>query len=164
MHNTREKSGSTFTPSGSPRVNSGENKLLPEILYILICGTITLNPPKVDNTPIPPGLPSRDSGELVFAEPWQAQAFALAVKLSENGCFTWKEWTEALAKEIKTAVDRGEADDGTRYYNHWLAALESLVSKKGLATDSAMLARKEEWADAYRHTPHGQPVELKRNR
>lgn len=96
----------------------------------------------------------------MFAEPWQAQAFALAVKLSEQGHFTWKEWAAALAEEIKTAGDRGEADDGSRYYEYWLAALERLVAAKGLSDPAAMLARKEAWADAYRHTPHGKPVEL----
>ena len=97
--------------------------------------------------------------ERVFAEPWEAQAFALAVKLSEQGHFTWKEWTEALAAEIRAA---GDADDGTRYYHHWLAALEKLVAAKGLTDPASMLARKEAWADAYRHTPHGKPVELRR--
>ena len=106
-----------------------------------------------------PRLP-RDTGGPVFAEPWQAQAFALAVRLSEQGHFTWKEWAAALAEELKAAADRGEADDGSRYYEHWLAALERLVTVKGLSDPVAMLARKEAWADAYRHTPHGKPVEL----
>ena len=106
-----------------------------------------------------PSLP-RDAGGPVFAEPWQAQAFALAVKLSEQGHFTWKEWAEALARELKAAADRGEPDDGSNYYEHWLAALERLVAEKGLAGPVALLARKEAWADAYRHTPHGKPVEL----
>lgn len=96
----------------------------------------------------------------VFAEPWQAQAFAMAVRLSEAGHFTWREWADALAAEIKAAADRGEADDGSRYYEFWLAALEKLVASKGLADAQSLAARKEEWADAYRHTPHGQPVEL----
>jgi nitrile hydratase accessory protein len=106
-----------------------------------------------------PQLP-RDAGGPVFAEPWQAQAFALAVKLSEQGHFTWKEWAAALAEELKLAANRGEPDDGSRYYNHWLAALERLVWAKGLSDPVTMLARKEAWADAYRHTPHGKPVEL----
>ncbi len=96
----------------------------------------------------------------VFAEPWQAQAFALAVKLSEQGYFTWKEWAEALAIEIKAAADRGEPDDGSRYYEYWPAALERLVASKQLLTPDALVRRKEAWADAYRHTPHGKPVEL----
>ncbi len=106
-----------------------------------------------------PELP-RDEGGPVFAEPWQAQAFAMAVKLSEQGHFTWKEWAAALAEELKSAADRGEPDDGSRYYEHWLAALERLVTAKGLSDSSAMAARKQAWADAYRHTPHGKPVEL----
>jgi nitrile hydratase accessory protein len=106
-----------------------------------------------------PRLP-RDEGGPVFAEPWQAQAFALAVKLSEQGHYTWKEWAAALADELQAAARRGEPDDGSRYYEHWLAALERLVTAKGLADSTALLTRKEAWADAYRNTPHGQPVEL----
>jgi len=100
-----------------------------------------------------PPLP-RDSEGPVFAEPWQAQAFALAVKLSELGHFTWKEWAAALAEELKSAAECGEPDDGSRYYEHWLAALERLVAAHGLSDAAAMLARKDAWADAYRHTPH----------
>ena len=96
----------------------------------------------------------------MFAEPWQAQAFALAVKLSEQGYFTWKEWAGALADELKAAADRGEPDDGSQYYHHWVAALERLVTEKGLTDSPALLTRKEAWADAYRHTPHGKPVVL----
>ena len=96
----------------------------------------------------------------MFAEPWQAQAFAMAVKLSEEGHFTWKEWAAALAAELRSAEDRGEPDDGTQYYEHWLAALEHLVTRKGLTEREALRSRKEAWADAYRHTPHGKPVVL----
>jgi nitrile hydratase accessory protein len=106
-----------------------------------------------------PSLP-RDDGGPVFAEPWQAQAFAMAVRLSEQGHFTWKEWAAALAGELKAAADRGEPDDGLRYYEYWLAALERLVTVKGLTDPGSLLARKEAWADAYRHTPHGKPIEL----
>lgn len=106
-----------------------------------------------------PPLP-RDEGGPVFAEPWQAQAFALAVKLSEEGYFTWKEWAAALAAELKAAADRGEPDDGSHYYEHWLATLERLVTEHGLSDTALLAERKEAWADAYRHTPHGKPVEL----
>jgi len=118
-----------------------------------------------DRTPPPealaalPPLP-RDEAGPIFAEPWQAQAFALAVKLSEEGHFTWKEWAATLADEIKAAADRGEPDDGSHYYHHWLAALERLVTAKRLSDPAAMLTRKEAWAEAYRRTPHGKPVEL----
>ena len=120
---------------------------------------------QLNPTPLPeklaalPRLP-RDEAGPVFAEPWQAQAFALAVKLSEQGQFTWKEWAAALAEELKAVANRGEPDDGSHYYEYWLVALERLVTAKGLSDPAAMLARKEAWADAYRHTPHGKPVEL----
>ena len=103
-----------------------------------------------------------DADGPIFAEPWQAQAFALAVELSAKGHFTWKEWATALAEELKAAADRGEPDDGSRYYEHWLVALERLVTERGLTSTASLLERKEAWADAYRHTPHGQPVELRR--
>ena len=90
-----------------------------------------------------PLLP-RDEGGPVFAEPWQAQAFALAVKLSEKGHFTWKEWAAALADELKAATGRGEPDDGTHYYEHWLATLERLVTAKGLTDRESLQARKTE--------------------
>ena len=86
----------------------------------------------------------------MFAEPWQAQAFALAVKLSEAGHFTWREWTETLAAELKAAADRGEPDDGARYYAHWLAALERLVAAKGLIDGKALAEREEAKADPHR--------------
>ena len=123
----------------------------------------TLNQPssisQPENLIALPRLP-RDEGGPVFAEPWQAQAFALAVRLSAQGHFAWKEWAGTLADELRAAANRGEPDDGSRYYHHWLAALERLVAAKGLSDPAAMLARKEAWAEAYRRTPHGKPVEL----
>jgi nitrile hydratase accessory protein len=102
----------------------------------------------------------RDDGEPIFKEPWEAQAFALAVQLSQKGYFTWKEWAAALAAEVKAAADRGEPDDGSHYYHHWLTALERLVAEKRLASRHMLAARKDAWVEAYRHTPHGKPVEL----
>lgn len=100
------------------------------------------------------------SHEPVFREPWQAQAFALAVHLHAKGAFTWQEWAGALADEIKKAEALGEPDDGSRYYERWLSALEQLVRQRGLAEQSLLDARKHDWAEAYRRTPHGKPVEL----
>jgi nitrile hydratase accessory protein len=123
-----------------------------------------LNPrdsaPSADNLSALPRIP-RDEGGPIFAEPWQAEAFALAVRLSAQGHFTWTEWASALADELNVAATRGEPDDGSRYYHHWLNALERLVVAKRLSDPASLLARKEAWADAYRRTPHGKPVELK---
>jgi nitrile hydratase accessory protein len=122
-----------------------------------------LSPPSPDplagNVVALPHLP-RDDGGPVFAEPWQAIAFALAVRLSAEGHFTWQEWAATLAGELKRAAESGALHDGSRYYHHWLAALERLVVAKGLSDPTALLARKEAWAHAYRNTPHGMPVDL----
>ena len=115
--------------------------------------------PFAENLASLPRIP-RDEGGPIFAEPWQATAFALAVRLSAEGHFTWKEWAATLADELKVAAEHGEPDDGSRYYHYWLAALERLVVTKGLSDPAALLACKEAWTDAYRHTPHGKPVEL----
>ena len=96
----------------------------------------------------------------MFAEPWQAQAFAMAVQLSADGHFTWTEWTTALGEQLQAAVKRGEPDDGSRYFEHWITALEQLATDKKLTDLTALSERKEAWADSYRHTPHGQPVKL----
>jgi nitrile hydratase accessory protein len=120
----------------------------------------TSSPPDSDSRPADwhgLGLP-RDADEPVFAEPWQAQAFALAVSLAKAGCFTWSEWATCLGEQLKHAVAL-EAD-GTQYYHQWLAALERLVTEKGLCDSKALQDRKRAWESAFRRTPHGKPVEL----
>jgi nitrile hydratase accessory protein len=103
-----------------------------------------------------PRLP-RDASGPVFAEPWHAQAFALALHLHEGGAFTWTEWADALSRELKADAP---PDEGSRYYEHWLAALEGLVMAKNLAPAAELSARRHDWEAAYRRTPHGKPVAL----
>jgi nitrile hydratase accessory protein len=102
----------------------------------------------------------RDAEGPVFGAPWEAQAFALALALHERGVFTWREWADALAAVIAEAAQRGEADTGHDYYRHWLTALERIVAVKGVLAQSALERRRDEWAEAARRTPHGQPIEL----
>jgi nitrile hydratase accessory protein len=102
----------------------------------------------------------RDEDGPVFAEPWQAQAFALTLSLVESGRFSWREWAGALGQQLQLAVQRGEPDDGSRYYHHWVAALETLVTEKQLSDWAQLQQRRQDWTDAYRHTPHGKPVVL----
>jgi nitrile hydratase accessory protein len=105
-------------------------------------------------------VPLDDEGSPVFREPWEAQAFALALALHEHGLFTWPEWAAALAEEIAKAQEAGDPDDGTTYYRHWLAAIEQLVDRKGAADRSELLARRDAWDRAAHATPHGQPILL----
>ncbi|MGA3402984.1 MAG: nitrile hydratase accessory protein [Acetobacteraceae bacterium] len=102
----------------------------------------------------------RDADGPVYAEPWQAEAFALTVQLHATGCFTWPEWAATLAAVLREVRDRGEPDDGSQYYDHWLVALERLVIAKRLLDAATIDRRKAAWAAAYLATPHGQPVML----
>ncbi len=117
---------------------------------------MTLRP----DPPAPPGLPA-DGGTPVFAAPWEAHAFAMAVALCETGLFTWPEWAAALAAEIKAAQAAGDGDTGKTYYVHWLAALEGLLAAKGVATAEALARYRNAWDAAARRTPHGTPIELR---
>jgi nitrile hydratase accessory protein len=105
------------------------------------------------------GLP-RDRDGPIFAEPWQAQAFALTVQLNQAGYFTWREWADELAAVLGEAVALDPRDDGSQYYDHWLVALERLCLAKGLTDAPALILRTRAWGDAYRRTPHGRAVEL----
>jgi nitrile hydratase accessory protein len=101
-----------------------------------------------------------ESNDAVFNAPWEAEAFALAVTLQERGVFTKQEWADTLGDEIKKAQAAGDLDTGETYYHHWLAALERLVARKGLA-DAALLTRtRDAWEHACARTPHGSPIEL----
>ena len=87
----------------------------------------------MDRQTIPvPGIPC-DADGPVFREPWEAQAFAMALALHERGLFTWPEWAATLGAEIKRAQAAGDPDTGETYYRHWLNALERLVAEKGIA-------------------------------
>ena len=110
---------------------------------------------------MPPTMPSRlaipQEGDYpVFQAPWQAQAFGLVLSLYDNGCFTWPEWVDCLSAEIRGAQARGDADLGDTYYHHWLAALETLVSKKGLASAAELATRRAEWEQADRDRAFGE--------
>ena len=107
-----------------------------------------------------PRLPRDEDGPL-FREPWEAQAFAMALALHQRGLYTWSEWATALAAQIEAAQAHGDPDLGDTYYRHWLNALERIVAAKGLA-DVAMLARyRHAWHHAADRTPHGTPIELR---
>jgi nitrile hydratase accessory protein len=108
-----------------------------------------------------PQIPCDAEGP-VFREPWEAQAFALALTLHERGVFTWPEWAATLADEIKRAQAAGDPDTGETYYRHWLATLERLVATKGVASAETLHRYRDAWDRAADRTPHGKPIELRR--
>ncbi len=109
--------------------------------------------------PLLPGEPESEGGP-VFREPWEAHAFAMAVRLHEQGLFTWQQWAATLAEEIERAQVAGDPDVGDTYYRHWLAALERLVAEQGAASSVEQERTREAWRRAADRTPHGHPIEL----
>ena len=107
-----------------------------------------------------PSIPCDAEGP-VFREPWEAQAFAMALALHERGVFTWNEWADTLSAEIKRAQAAGDPDTGETYYRHWLAALERLIAIKGVTTSENLHRYRDAWDHAADRTPHGAPIELR---
>jgi nitrile hydratase accessory protein len=113
-----------------------------------------------DATRAVPGIP-HDADGPVFREPWEAQAFAMALALHARRLFTWNEWAQALAEEIKGAQESGDPDSGETYYRHWLTTLERLIAAKGVASADAQHRYRDAWDHAADRTPHGSPIELR---
>ena len=124
---------------------------------------MSLPDPKLDPTAVReltaavPSIP-RDERGPVFREPWEAQAFAMALALQKRGLFTWSEWAATLGEEIKRAQRAGDPDTGETYYRHWLATLERLVSEKGVANEETLSRYRDAWGRAADRTPHGTPI------
>ena len=102
-----------------------------------------------------PLLPKGDEGP-VFAEPWQAQAFATVVELIESGLIGQKEWADRLGREFRGAEERGEFNTGERYYDYWLMALERLVVEKKLMGWEELAKERETIRENDHHRREGQ--------
>jgi nitrile hydratase accessory protein len=85
----------------------------------------------------------RQNGALVFAAPWEARAFGMAVALNEAGMYPWRDFSQGLAAESATAEHR---DVSTSYYARWLQTLEKLAIAQGLVTPDELDARTTEYA------------------
>lgn len=100
-------------------------------------------------------LPTSPEGDPVFAEPWQAAAFAMTVRLHEKGVFSWPEWAEALSAEL---YKPGRKTDASDYYDCWVAALSRLVTELSLVSGGELEDLTRSWQRAAEATPHGQPI------
>ena len=105
------------------------------------------------------GLPVDTEGP-VFAKPWVAQVFAIVIELHRHGLFSWADWTERLSTQIALVRERGEADLGDTYYQHWLTTLELMLYDKNVMQDVEVRQYAVRWRQAYLNTPHGKPVAL----
>ncbi|OYO18151.1 nitrile hydratase accessory protein [Enemella dayhoffiae] len=101
-------------------------------------------------------LPPAAGDKTVFAEPWQAQVFAITVALHERGVFDWPEWADRLGRELKQSTD----SDGSDYYLRWTDALLGLLADRGLVTADELVRTERAWHEAAARTLHGRPISL----
>jgi nitrile hydratase accessory protein len=87
----------------------------------------------------PSGGPATDSP--TFAEPWQAQIFALVVALHERGLFQWSAFQALLIDTIESAPHHLQGPEF--YYRHWLGAAERLFAETGLVLSADLAARSQ---------------------
>jgi nitrile hydratase accessory protein len=118
---------------------------------------------RIANMDEPIALP-RHNGELVFAAPWEARAFGMAVALNESGRYEWRDFSQGLAAAT-AAADHPELPSS--YYERWLATLEQLAIARGLVTPEEIATRTAAYATGmpddhvhshdhgHHHTPHG---------
>ncbi len=99
-------------------------------------------------------------GDPVFDEAWQAEALAIADTLVRGGLFSAAQWSEALGEALAAAESAARPDNQQTYYQCVLEALEKLVAANSDIDREAMLGKRRDWEQAYRSTPHGQPVRL----
>jgi nitrile hydratase len=84
----------------------------------------------------------RQSGELVFQDPWEGEVFAMAVALCEQGLYPWSEFRDHLVAQIAAAEQKETPPESSpTYYEHWLAAFEALVLEKQILTKEKIDAR-----------------------
>lgn len=84
---------------------------------------------------------------------------ALADTMIREGHFTAGEWADALGAALREAEAAGAPDSEATYYAAALSALEGLSEAAGIGAEDRE-CRKSAWEQAYRRTPHGQPVVL----
>jgi len=75
----------------------------------------------------------RKSGELVFHDEWERRAFAIAVSLAEQGEYDWSDFQQSLIRAVADAERNDPLHPSRGYYESWLAALEELLTERGLA-------------------------------
>jgi nitrile hydratase accessory protein len=84
----------------------------------------------------------------------------MTLSLHERDVFTWSEWAAALSEEIRSTQWAGDFDRGNTYFLHWLKALEALVARKGITSNTELARYERAWRNAAQRTVHGAPIVL----
>ena len=94
--------------------------------------------------------PPMANGEATFDAPWQGRVFGMARTLAEQGYYSWDEFRVHLIAHIGD-WDHAEAATGYHYYDHFLAALQTLLVEKDMLDEHSVEGRFKEFAAR----PHG---------
>lgn len=132
-----------------PQRPAGTEQMTEEELVALITRDAMIGVAQVTLDKQPPSPPSqrriadmegdaalpRQSGELIFQDPWEGEAFAMAVALCERGSYPWSDFQQHLITQITTSEQKEVSPEARpTYYECWLAALESLLVDQQLLT------------------------------
>ena len=105
------------------------------------------------------GTDFKNDKNLIFAEPWQAELFAITLNLHEKGLFNWDSWTKKLGGSLKRDKNKSK-DDLEHYFLNWLSVLEETLLEKKVTELTKIMTIEKAWRDAISKTPHGKKVEI----
>lgn len=103
-----------------------------------------------------------EDGHPAFAEPWQAEAYALVQVLIETGRVNPTQWAEAFGSALRKVAAGGALEDSGTYYAALADALGQVLLDDGRLRAGEAEQRVKAWRAAYQQTPHGKPVALLR--
>ena len=83
----------------------------------------------------------------------------MVVALRRSGQLGGQEWAKLFGREIASHPEN-EACRDEQYYLDLIAALESLVTQRGMTDEDSLERYRRGWEKAIRRTPHGNPIKL----
>ncbi len=112
------------------------------------------------------GMPGADPAQLGFEHPWEIRAFAMAVTAHNHLGFDWSRFQAALIASIQ----QWESVDDTpwSYYQHWVAALEAVLTDHGVLSGEAVDRQTRDVLalppNRNHHQAHTEPIAIDRAR
>lgn len=110
------------------------------------------------------GLPGGDPEQMSFEHPWEIRAFAMAVTAHRQLGFDWTEFQSALIASIQEWEKGGEDQVAWSYYEHWVAALETVMAQAGVLTGTEVDAQTREVLalppNRNHHHAHTEPIAI----
>ncbi|GGN36268.1 nitrile hydratase accessory protein [Streptomyces fuscichromogenes] len=112
------------------------------------------------------GLPGADPSRTGFEFPWEIRAFAMAVAAHKALQFDWSQFQDALIASIQDWENGNTGTGGVpwSYYEHWVAALETVLAAHCLLATSALDEKTRrvlaEPPNRNHHEAHTEPIAI----